>query len=136
MKKLIINALGIVSVMTMLIMAVVKVGWSEKSDEIQFSDSGDKSNEIKGPENNLALMCDRIDHLSDNVRDIRPQSTYIRSEPDNSSKCNRRQFDESLFEDSYSYDPTDYPNEDSYNVPKVNSNSNDKKKAKPPDIIE
>ncbi len=125
--------------MTMLIMVVVKVGWTEKSDDVQVSNSGDNSNEIKGPENNIAMMCDRIDHLSDNVRDIRPQNnSYIRSEPDNSSRSNRRQFDESLFEDSYSYDPTDYPSEDSFD--KHNDRNSDRignsKEAKPPDIIE
>ena len=139
MKKLIINALGIVSVLTMLIMVVVKVVWTEKPAAGQVSNISNQVNEIKAPKNNLALMCDRIDHLSDNVRNIKPQNTDACIEPDNSRIKHRHQFDESLFEDSYAYDPNDYPGEDSFdrknNNRKINGIEN-YKEAKAADVIE
>ena len=142
MKKIIINALGILSVVTMLIMVVVKVGWTDKVEN-QVSDSSDKVNESKGSENSLASMCERIGHLSENLSDNRPQNSYISCEPDNSSKNNRRQFDESLLEDSFSDDPTDYPSKDLLDSKDDGNNGlviiehvGEYKKAKPPDIIE
>jgi hypothetical protein len=83
-------------------------------------------------------MCDRIDHLSDNVRDIKPQNTGACSEPDNSRINHRHQFDESLFEDSYAFDPNDYPSEGSFdrnNKRKVNGIAS-YKEAKAVDVIE
>lgn len=111
MKKLIINALGIGSILTMLIMAVVTVGWKNKADNDQVSDIGEQVNGINESENNLASMCNRIDRLSDNVTDIRPQNTFTRSKAYSSDL--RHKFDESMFDDSYAYDPTDYPSENS-----------------------
>lgn len=111
MKKLIINALGIGSILTMLIMAVVTVGWKNKVDNDQVSDIGEQVNGINESENNLASMCNRIDRLSDNVTDIRPQNTFTRSKAYSSDL--RHKFDESMFDDSYAYDPTDYPSENS-----------------------
>jgi hypothetical protein len=136
MKKLIINALGIMSVITMLVMAVVKIAWSEKTTDKQ-SGQHEPINDAKDSEDALALMCDRIDHLSENVNDIGAQDIDMSSESDNSSRNNRRRFDESLFEDAYSYDPTDYPDVRPFenNVRNVNR-IDDVKKAKPPDIIE
>ena len=111
MKKLIINALGITSVLTMLIMVVVKVGWAGKVDNKQACVIKDQVNEVKEPENNLASMCNRIDRLSDNIAEIRPQNTVTHSKAYSSDL--RHKFDESMFDDSYSYDPTDYPSENS-----------------------
>ena len=111
MKKLIINALGIISVLTMLIMVVVKVGWAGKVDNKQACVIKDQVNEVKEPENNLASMCNRIDRLSDNIAEIRPQNTVTHSKAYSSDL--RHKFDESMFDDSYSYDPTDYPSENS-----------------------
>jgi hypothetical protein len=111
MKKLIINALGITSVLTMLIMVVVKVGWAGKVDDKQVCVIKDQVNEVKEPENNLASMCNRIDRLSDNIAEIRPQNTVTHSKAYSSDL--RHKFDESMFDDSYSYDPTDYPSENS-----------------------
>jgi hypothetical protein len=111
MKKLIINALGITSVLTMLIMVVVKVGWAGKVDDKQVCVINDQVNEVKEPENNLASMCNRIDRLSDNIAEIRPQNTVTHSKAYSSDL--RHKFDESMFDDSYSYDPTDYPSENS-----------------------
>ena len=113
MKKLIINALGIGSVLTMLIMVVVTVGWTDKADNDQVSDIGEQVNGINESENNnnLASVCNRIDRLSDNVTDIRPQNTLTRSKAYSSSL--RHKFDESMFDDSYAYDPTDYPSKKS-----------------------
>ncbi len=111
MKKLIINALGIGSVLTMLIMVVVKVGWAGKVDKKQACVIKDQVNEVKEPENNLASMCNRIDRLSDNIAEIRPQNTVTHSKAYSSDL--RHKFDESMFDDSYSYDPTDYPSENS-----------------------
>jgi hypothetical protein len=111
MKKLIINALGITSVLTMLIMVVVKVGWAGKVDNKQVCVIKDQVNEVKEPENNLASMCNRIDRLSDNIAEIRPQNTVTHSKAYSSDL--RHKFDESMFDDSYSYDPTDYPSENS-----------------------
>ncbi len=111
MKKLIINALGITSVLTMLIMVVVKVGWAGKVDNKQARVIKDQVNEVKEPENNLASMCNRIDRLSDNIAEIRPQNTVTHSKAYSSDL--RHKFDESMFDDSYSYDPTDYPSENS-----------------------
>ena len=113
MKKLIINALGIGSVLTMLIMVVVTVGWTGKADNDQVSDIGEQVNGINESENNnnLASVCNRIDRLSDNVTDIRPQNTLTRSKAYSSSL--RHKFDESMFDDSYAYDPTDYPSKNS-----------------------
>jgi hypothetical protein len=140
MKKLMANSLGIVSVMTILIMAVVRIGWSVKSIDSRPDRQYNQSDDIKGSKNTLSSMCEQIDRLSDKVKDIRPQNTYINCEADNSGRNNRRRFDESLFEDSYAYDPTDYPNEDSFvrirnNDHNFNRNE-DEKKAKPADIIE
>jgi hypothetical protein len=145
MKKIIINVMGILSVVTMLIMVVVKVGWTDKVDnQVSDSSDSDKVNEIKGSENSLASMCERIGHLSENLSDNRPQNAYISCEPDNSSKNNRRQFDESLLEDSFSDDdPTDYPSKDLLDSKDDGNNGliiiervGEYKKAKPPDIIE
>lgn len=111
MKKLIINALGITSVLTMLIMVVVKVGWAGKVDNKQARVIKDRVNEVKEPENNLASMCNRIDRLSDDIAEIRPQNTVTHSKAYSSDV--RHKFDESMFDDSYSYDPTDYPSENS-----------------------
>ena len=111
MKKLVINALGIISVLTMLIMVVVKVGWSGKVDNKQARVIKDRVNEVKEPENNLASMCNRIDRLSDDIAEIRPQNTVTHSKAYSSDL--RHKFDESMFDDSYSYDPTDYPSENS-----------------------
>ena len=111
MKKLMINAMGIGSVLTILIMVVVTVGWTSKVDNDQVSDIVEQVNGINEPENNLASVCNRIDRLSDSVTDIRPQNTFTRSKAYSSDL--RHKFDESLFEDSYSYDPTDYPSENS-----------------------
>ena len=111
MKKLVIYALGIISVLFMLIMVVVKVGWAGKVDNKQARVIKDQANEVKEPENNLASMCNRIDRLSDNVAEIRPQNTVTHSKPYSSDI--RHKFDESMFDDSYSYDPTDYPSENS-----------------------
>ena len=111
MKKLFINALGITSVLTMLIMVVVKVGWAGKVDNKQACVIKDQVNEVKESENNLASMCNRIDRLSDNIAEIRPQNTVTHSKAYSSDL--RHKFDESMFDDSYSYDPTDYPSENS-----------------------
>ena len=109
MKKLIINALGIGSVLTMLIMVVVTVGWADKVENDQVGDIGEQVNGMNESENNLASVCNRIDRLSDNVTDIKPQNTITRSKAYSSDL--RHKFDESMFEDSYAYDPTDYPSE-------------------------
>ena len=111
MKKLVINALGIISVLTMLIMVVVKVGWEGKVDNKQVCVIKDQVNEVKEPENNLASMCNRIDRLSDDIAEIRPQNTVTHSKAYSSDV--RHKFDESMFDDSYAYDPTDYPSENS-----------------------
>ncbi|MBC8471357.1 MAG: hypothetical protein H8D56_18005 [Planctomycetes bacterium] len=136
MKKLIINALGIGSILTMLIMAVVTVGWKNKVDNDQVSDIGEQVNGINESENNLASMCNRIDRLSDNVTDIRPQNTFTRSKAYSSDL--RHKFDESMFDDSYAYDPTDYPSENSaVNVNKRNVNVIDNyEEPKAADVIE
>lgn len=137
MKKLIINALGIGSVLTMLIMVVVTVGWTDKVDDDQVSDIGEQVNGINESENNLASVCNRIDRLSDNITDIRPQNTIIRSKAYSSDL--RHKFDESMFEDSYAYDPTDYPSENSVvnvdNKRDVNI-IDDYKEPKAADVIE
>ena len=138
MKKLIINALGIGSVLTMLIMVVVTVGWTDKKvDDDQVSDIGEQVNGINESENNLASVCNRIDRLSDNITDIRPQNTIIRSKAYSSDL--RHKFDESMFEDSYSYDQTDYPGENSVvnvdNKRDVNI-IDDYKEPKAADVIE
>lgn len=137
MKKLIINALGIGSVLTMLIMVVVAVGWTDKVDDDQVSDIGEQVNGINESENNLASVCNRIDRLSDNITDIRPQNTIIRSKAYSSDL--RHKFDESMFEDSYAYDPTDYPSENSVvnvdNKRDVNI-IDDYKEPKAADVIE
>jgi len=109
MKKLIINALGIGSVLTMLIMVVVTVGWTNKVDNGQVSGGGEQIKGINESENNHASVRNRIDRLSDNVTDLRPQKTITRSKAYSSDL--RHKFDESMFEDSYAYDPTDYPSE-------------------------
>ncbi len=106
-----INAVGIGSVLTMLIMVVVTVGWTGKDDNDEVRNIGEQVNGINESENNLASMCDRIDRLSENITDIRPQNTLTRSTAYSSSF--RHKFDESMFDDSYSYDPTDYPSENS-----------------------
>jgi len=106
-----INAMGIGSVLTMLIMVVVTVGWTDKVDNDQVSDIGKQVNGINESENNLASMCNRIDRLSDNVTDIKPQNTITHRNAYSSNL--RHKFDESMFDDSYAYDPTDYPSEDS-----------------------
>ena len=111
MKKLMINAMGTGSVLTMLIMVVVTVGWTDKVDNDQVGDIGEQVDGINESENNLASMCNRIDRLSDNVKDIKPQNTITRSKAYSSDL--RHKFDESMFDDSYAYDPTDYPSEDS-----------------------
>jgi len=111
MKKLMINAVGIGSVLTMLIMVVLTVGWTGKDDNDEVRDIGEQVNAINESENNLASMCDRIDRLSENITDIRPQNTLTCSTAYSSSL--RHKFDESMFDDSYSYDPTDYPSENS-----------------------
>jgi hypothetical protein len=111
MQKLMINAIGIGSVLTMLIMVVVTVGWTDKVDNDQVSDLGEQVNGINEPENNLASVCNRIDRLSDNVTDIKPQNTITRSKAYSSDL--RHKFDESMFDDSYAYDPTDYPSKNS-----------------------
>jgi len=133
-----VNSLGIISIATILIMVVVRIGWSVKSVDKQPDRQYHQFSDDVKDSDPLASMCDRIDHLSDKVKDIRPQNTYISCEADNSSRNNRRRFDESLFEDSYAYDPTDYPNEDSFvrNNDRNFNRNEDKKKAKPPDIIE
>ena len=137
MRKLIINALGIGSVLTMLIMVVVTVGWTDKVDDDQVSDIGEQVNGINESENNLASVCNRIDRLSDNITDIRPQNTIIRSKAYSSDL--RHKFDESMFEDSYAYDPTDYPSENSVvnvdNKRDVNI-IDDYKEPKAADVIE
>lgn len=136
MKKLIINALGIVSVLTMLTMVVVKVCWADKVDDDQVSVISDQVNGVSVSENKLASMCDRIDHLSDNVRDIKPQNTVTHSNAYSSSS--RHIFDESLLGDSYTHDPTDYPSKDSFdtdNDRKINRIDN-YEEAKAADVIE
>ena len=137
MKKLIINALGITSVLTMLIMVVVKVGWAGKVDNKQARVIKDRVNEVKEPENNLASMCNRIDRLSDDIAEIRPQNTVTHSKAYSSDV--RHKFDESMFDDSYSYDPTDYPSENSVvnvdNKRNVNTIDNDEE-PKAADVIE
>lgn len=137
MKKLVINALGIISVLTMLIMVVVKVGWSGKVDNKQARVIKDRVNEVKEPENNLASMCNRIDRLSDDIAEIRPQNTVTHSKAYSSDL--RHKFDESMFDDSYSYDPTDYPSENSVvnvdNKRNVNTIDNDEE-PKAADVIE
>jgi hypothetical protein len=145
MKKLMINAVGIGSVLTMLIMVVVTVGWIDKAgNNHQKSDIGKQVNkQVNESENNLASICNRIDHLSDNIDEIRPQNTVIQSKAYSSDF--RHKFDESLFDDSYSYDPTDYPSENSvvdvdnrYNVDnKHNINIiDDHEEPKAADVIE
>ena len=137
MKKLIINALGIGSVLTMLIMVVVKVGWAGKVDNKQVCVVKDQVSEVKEPENNLASMCNRIDRLSDDIAEIRPQNTVTHSKAYSSDL--RHKFDESMFDDSYSYDPTDYPSENSVvnvdNKRNVNTIDNDDE-PKAADVIE
>ena len=137
MKKLIINALGIISVLTMLIMVVVKVGWAGKVDNKQARVIKDRVNEVKEPENNLASMCNRIDRLSDDIAEIRPQNTVTHSKAYSSDL--RHKFDESMFDDSYSYDPTDYPSKNSVvnvdNKRNVNTIDNDEE-PKAADVIE
>jgi len=137
MKKLIINALGIGSVLTMLIMVVVTVCWTDKADNKQICVINDQVNEVKEPENNLASMYNRIDRLSDNIAEIRPQNTVTHSKAYSSDL--RHKFDESMFDDSYSYDPTDYPSENSVvdvdNKGNVNIIDNDEE-PKAADIIE
>ncbi len=137
MKKLIINALGIGSILTMLIMVIVTVGWTNKVDNDQVSDIGEHVDGINEPENNLASVCNRIDRLSDNVTDMRPQNTLTRSKAYSSDL--RHKFDESMFEDSYAYDPTDYPSENSVvnvdNKRNVNIIDNDEE-PKAADVIE
>ena len=137
MKKLVINALGIISVLTMLIMVVVKVGWAGKVDNKRVRVINDQVNEVKEPENNLASMCNRIDHLSDDIAEIRPQNTVTHSKAYSSDV--RHKFDESMFDDSYSYDPTDYPSENSVvnvdNKRNVNIIDNDEE-PKAADVIE
>jgi len=137
MKKLIINALGITSVLTMLIMVVVKVGWAGKVDNKQARVIKDRVNEVKEPENNLASMCNRIDRLSDDIAEIRPQNTVTQSKAYSSDL--RHKFDESMFDDSYSYDPTDYPSENSVvnvdNKRDINIIDNDEE-PKAADVIE
>ena len=137
MKKLVINALGIISVLTMLIMVVVKVGWAGKVDNKQARVIKDRVNEVKEPENNLASMCNRIDRLSDDIAEIRPQNTVTQSKAYSSDL--RHKFDESMFDDSYSYDPTDYPSENS--VVNVDNKRNvniidDDEEPKATDVIE
>ena len=137
MKKLVINALGIISVLTMLIIVVVKVGWSGKVDNKQARVIKDRVNEVKEPENNLASMCNRIDRLSDDIAEIRPKNTVTHSKAYSSDV--RHKFDESMFDDSYSYDPTDYPSENSVvnvdNKRNVNTIDNDEE-PKAADVIE
>ena len=135
MKKLMINVMGIGSVLTMLIMVVVKVGLADKVDNKQIGVISKQVNEVNESENNLASVCNRIDRLSDSIRDIRSQKTFTHRNAYSSSV--RHIFDESMFEDSYAYDPTDYPSENSVvdNKRDVNIIDNDEE-SKAVDIIE
>jgi len=138
MKKMIINALGITSILIMLIMIVVKIGWTNKVGDNHLGVISNQANRIDKPEdkNKLVSMCDRVDRLSDNIRDIRSQNTVVHSNAYSSS--NRHIFDESLFGDSNSHDPKDYPSEDSFhtnNNRKIN-HIDDYKEAKAAEVIE
>ena len=136
MKKLMINAVGIGSVLTMLITVVVTVGWTGKADNKRICVIDDQVNEVKESENNLTSICNRIDRLSDNVEEIRSQNTVTHSKAYSSDL--RHKFDESMFDDSYSYDPTDYPSENSVVVDNKNNVNiiDNAEEPKAADIIE
>ena len=110
MNKIFMHILGIASVaMVLFIIAVtVNTKWIGESDNRKVDYPNNQGNETE-PE--IFSTYNRIDSISDNTRDSEP----VRSASKNrltSRRIIRKEFDESLFDVSYTDDPTDYPSDD------------------------
>jgi len=138
MNKIFMHILGIASVaMVLFIIAVtVNTKWIGESDNRKVDYPNNQGNETE-PE--IFSTYNQIDSnsISDNTRD----SESVRSASKKrltSRRIIRKEFDESLFDVSYTDDPTDYPSEDSFN----NDNDRDINRidnyedAKAADVIE
>jgi hypothetical protein len=113
MKKLIINSLGIASVLSMIIVLAAKVGFNDREDVGRPRHAEVQTDENNVSESELASMCDRIDRLSDEVSDIEPKTGANAAIDENAYSSDsglERRFDEALT-GAPVYDPNDYPNE-------------------------
>ena len=115
MSKIFMHILGIASVATVLFIIAVTVNtkWIGESDDRKVDYPNNQGNETE-PE--IFSTYNRIDSISDNTRD----SDLVRSASKNrltSRRIIRKEFDESLFDVSYTDDPTDYPSDDRDNGP-------------------
>ena len=139
MNKIFMHILGIASVATVLFIIAVTVNtkWIGESDNRKVDYPNNQGNETE-PE--ILSTYNRIDSISDNTRDSEP----VRSASKNrltSRRIIRKEFDESLFDVSYTDDPTDYPSDDRDNGPdndydndRENDRDDDSKNAE--DIVE
>ena len=102
-----------VAMVLFIIAVTVNTKWIGESDDRKVDYPNNQGNETE-PE--IFATYNRIDSISDNTRD----SDLVRSASKNrltSRRIIRKEFDESLFDVSYTDDPTDYPSDDRDNGP-------------------